>query len=88
MNESTTTRLQNIVNNCNHVLKFVPARFMTSCFRIHTSEMLSQFDSALSLLSLVYELSISTHPHPPGHLKISMVYTSLSATWWPQPILV
>lgn len=65
MNKSTTTPLWNIVNNCNHVLKLVLACFMTFCFRLHTSELLSLFDSLLSLLSLVYELSISTYPHPP-----------------------
>lgn len=65
MNKSTTTPLWNIVNNCNHVLKLVLACFMKFCFRLHTSELLSPFDSLLSLLSLVYELSISTYPHPP-----------------------
>lgn len=79
MNESTTTQLQNTVNNWSHVLKLVPAYLMTFCFRIHTSEMLSWFDSQPSLLSLAYELSISTYPHSPGHLKIAMIYASWCA---------
>lgn len=79
MNESTATQLQNTVNNWSHVLKLVPAYFMTFCFRIHTSEMLSWFDSQLSLLSLAYELSISTYPHSPGHLKTAMIYASWCA---------
>lgn len=65
MNESGATKLRNILNICNHVLKFVPVIFMTFCFRILTSHILNLFDSLFPLLYLFCELIISSHPHNP-----------------------
>lgn len=61
---------------CNYVkkyIKYLESRikicscvFMTFCFRIHTSEILSWFDSLFSLC-LFCEQMVSSHPHNPGH---------------------
>lgn len=65
MNESGATKLRNILNICNNVLKFVPVISMTFCFRILTSQILNLFDSLFPLLCLFCELIISSHAHNP-----------------------
>lgn len=82
MNESGTTKLGNILHICNHVSKFVPVFFLIFCFKFHTSEILSWFDSLFSLLCLFCELIISDHAHNPGHSLYIYVCYVMSANKW------